>query len=493
MSVGAFAAIGPIANLHITNKVLAPDGYSRDTIIAGGRFPSPLIRANKGDRLKINVFDDLSDTQLDTPTSIHWHGLFQHGTQHADGPSFVTQCPIIPNNSFLYDFSVPGQAGTYWYHSHYRNQYCDGLRGPLVIYDPNDPHRQLYDIDDESTVITLADWYHYLSTDPHPIPSPNSTLINGLGRFVGGPASPLAVVNVIKGKRYRFRPVSMACDPNFIFSIDGHSLTIIEVDGVNHQAHTVDSIQIFAAQRYSFVLNANQPIDNYWIRALPNTANANFDNGLNQAILRYAGAKRQDPTSSSVLKQPLVETDLHPLTNPKAPGLPVPGGADVTITLNVDFNFSTALFEVNGVSFQPPSVPVLLQVLNGAPAASLMPQGNVYTLPPNKVIELIVPGGALGIPHPVHLHGHIFSVIRSAGNATYNYDNPVQRDTVNIGQVGDEVAIRFVTDNPGPWFFHCHIDWHLNTGFAVVFAEDVPDIPKVDSPIPVAWKKLCPA
>ena len=38
--------------------------------------------------------------------------------------------------------------GTYWYHSHFKNQYCDGLRGPLVIYDENDPHRDLYDIDD---------------------------------------------------------------------------------------------------------------------------------------------------------------------------------------------------------------------------------------------------------------------------------------------------------------------------------------------------------
>lgn len=38
--------------------------------------------------------------------------------------------------------------GTYWYHSHFKNQYCDGLRGPLVIYDENDPHLDLYDVDD---------------------------------------------------------------------------------------------------------------------------------------------------------------------------------------------------------------------------------------------------------------------------------------------------------------------------------------------------------
>jgi hypothetical protein len=38
--------------------------------------------------------------------------------------------------------------GTYWYHSHYQAQYCDGLRGPLIIYDPNDPQMDLYDVDD---------------------------------------------------------------------------------------------------------------------------------------------------------------------------------------------------------------------------------------------------------------------------------------------------------------------------------------------------------
>ena len=29
-------------------------------------------------------------------------------------------------------------------------QYCDGLRGPMVIYDPDDPHAELYDVDDGS-------------------------------------------------------------------------------------------------------------------------------------------------------------------------------------------------------------------------------------------------------------------------------------------------------------------------------------------------------
>lgn len=43
---------------------------------------------------------------------------------------------------------IAALQGTYWYHSHFQAQYCDGLRGPLVIYDPDDPQANLYDVDD---------------------------------------------------------------------------------------------------------------------------------------------------------------------------------------------------------------------------------------------------------------------------------------------------------------------------------------------------------
>lgn len=39
----------------------------------------------------------------------------------------------------------------------------------------------------------------------------------------------LAVVSVQAGKRYRFRLISMSCEPNYMFSIDGHNFTVIEV------------------------------------------------------------------------------------------------------------------------------------------------------------------------------------------------------------------------------------------------------------------------
>ncbi|KAI0294048.1 laccase 3 [Multifurca ochricompacta] len=401
---------------------------------------------------------------MDLVTSIHWHGIFQSTTNYADGSAFITQCPIAPSKNFIYEFKGEDQAGTYWYHSHFNAQYCDGLRGPLVIYDPDDPQANLYDVDDESTIITLADWYHFVSKEAPLVPKFNSTLINGQGRYPGGPDVDLAVVNILKGQRYRLRLVSISCDPNFTFSIDSHQLTIIEVDGNSVQPLAVDSLQIFAGQRYSVVLIANQEIDNYWIRALPNLSNKGYAGFTNVAILRYVGAIPQNPSSDPNVNiprsfLPLVETNLHPLYSAPVPGKPIPGGADININLKATLSSDSKKFLVNGASFESPDVPVLLQILNGANASELVPAGSIYGLEANKSVEITLPAG-VGGPHPIHLHGHSFHVVRSAGSSTYNYKNPVIRDVVSMGSRGDNVTIRFSTDNFGPWILNCHVNWH---------------------------------
>ncbi|KAJ7054230.1 laccase [Mycena amicta] len=502
LALGAFSSVKAVsvrsvAEIRLTNKEISPDGFSRSAVIVNNVFPAPLIKANKGDPFQLNVVDSLTDTSMPRATSIHFHGLFQAGSNYADGVSFVTQCPIVPGNSFLYEFST-SQTGTFWYHSHFALQYCDGLRGPLVIYDPHDPLAPLYDVDDETTVITLADWNHFTTNNLPAIPNFSSVLVNGLGRFLGGPLSPLAVISVKQGLRYRFRLVSMSCDPYFTFQISQHQMTVIEADGISQQPVTVDSLQIFPGQRYSFVLVANKKVDNYWIRAIPDYVNTGFQNNTNSAILRYVGAPKSDPTTNSVTGTKLLrETDLHPLIPNPVPGAHRVGGADVSINLNVGVDLSNPTgpkYTLGGTSFVPPTTPALLQILSGAQAAQdLLPQGSYYSLPPNKVIEVTIPGGSDGgVPHPFHLHGHAFHVIRSAGSTTYNWLNPVVRDTVSTGSAaaGDNVTFRFVTDNQGPWFLHCHIDYHLELGLAVVFTEDIKTIQK--EKVPAAWNQLCP-
>ncbi|KAF8829643.1 hypothetical protein HHX47_DHR3001008 [Lentinula edodes] len=486
----ALAAIGPVTDLHVVNKFIQPDGFNRSYILAEGVFPGPLISGNKGDNFQINVINELTNDTMLLSTSIHWHGLFQEGTNWADG-AFINQCPIAAGNSFLYNFNVPDQAGTVCFHIYLKpsctqekilssaTQYCDGLRGPLVVYDPQDPYLSLYDVDDDSTVITLSDLYHV----PAPLivgaATSDATLINGLGRYTNGPATaPLAVISVTLGKRYRFRLVSISCEPNFVFSIDGHTFTVIEVDGVSHDPVVADSIQIFASQR---------------IRANPSVGTTGFTGGINSAILRYVGAPVADPVTVSTSINPLLETSLHPLVSPGAPGSATLSGVDVDLRLVLGFNAGS--FLVNGVKFVPPTVPVLLQILSGATtAASLLPAGSVYTLPLNSTIQLSFDASAvaaIGGPHPFHLHGHNFDVVRPAGSTTYNYANPIRRDTVSTGAATDNVTIRFTTNNAGPWFLHCHIDWHLEAGFAIVLAEDAPGVASAN-PTTDAWNDLCP-
>ncbi|TFL03308.1 laccase [Pterulicium gracile] len=491
------AAIGPVADLRVLNVNVNPDGFRRRAASAGGAVTGPLIVGNRNDNFRINVINELSDPSMWQTTSIHWHGFFQRGTSYSDGPAFITQCPISKGHSFVYNWNAENQAGTFWYHSHLQAQYCDGLRGPLVVYNPQDPHRNLYDVDNEGTVITLADWYHEASRPllkDDPLPRFDSTLINGLGRWKDlKQKTPLSVINVEKGKRYRIRLVSISCDPNYVFQIDKHTeLTIIEVDSVDHKPLVVDSIQIFAGQRYSFVLNANQPVNNYWIRANPERGDKDFKNGINSAILRYVGAPDRDPTTAQDrITKPLRERDLSPLSNEPAPGNPTPGGADVNIHL--EFSRSGDKFFINGKSFESPDIAVLLQILAGnRDALSLVPEGTVISLPRNKTIEISMDGGLSQGPHPIHLHGHTFHVVRSAGSSTYNYQNPVMRDVVNSGESNDRVTFRFVTDNPGPWILHCHIDWHLVGGFEMLFVEDLPGIPAATQNPPEDWKQLCP-
>lgn len=231
-------------------------------------------------------------------------------------------------------------------------------------------------------------------------------LINGRGRYPLGPATPLSVFNVEFGKRYRFRLVAMSWDTYFTFSIDGHNMTVIEADGVNTEPLIVDSILIHAGQRYSFVLVANQKIGNFWVRADQRCGYdggpIGFAEGINSAILRYVGSPEVDPTTSQTASIiPLAESNLHPLENPGAPGQPYVGGADVLINLNLRLERKPQFnYFVNNANYQKPSIPVLLQILSGTRKASdLLPKGSVYTLPPNKVIEVSIPAhGAPGGP-----------------------------------------------------------------------------------------------
>ena len=83
--------------------VANPDGaFERQTIGINGQWPIPAIIANVGDRVVVNVKNNLQNQT----TSLHFHGIYQNGTANMDGATGVSQCPIPPGATFTYDFKV---------------------------------------------------------------------------------------------------------------------------------------------------------------------------------------------------------------------------------------------------------------------------------------------------------------------------------------------------------------------------------------------------
>ena len=89
-------------NFNITWVTASPDGFARPVIGINGQWPIPVITASVGDRVVVNVQNQLGNAT----TSLHFHGLYMNGTTHMDGPVGGTQCSIPNGGSFVYDFNV---------------------------------------------------------------------------------------------------------------------------------------------------------------------------------------------------------------------------------------------------------------------------------------------------------------------------------------------------------------------------------------------------
>ena len=96
-------------------------------------WPGPAIRVTEGDKVRINVTNNLDET-----TGVHMHGI-AFDDWHMDGIPFVTQPPIISGDTFAYEFTATPH-GSHMYHSHHNatDQVGRGLLGALIV-DPKDP------------------------------------------------------------------------------------------------------------------------------------------------------------------------------------------------------------------------------------------------------------------------------------------------------------------------------------------------------------------
>ena len=465
-----------------------PDGQAeRQVIGVNGKWPPPPVELTEGDRVIITARNSLPDQ----PMSLHAHGIFQNGTNYYDGPLDVTQCGIAPNTSLTYNFTVE-QHGTYWIHSHVVGQYPDGIRSPFIIHAKNETAKY-----DAEYTIPVSDWYH----DTMPVLIPQFMSVTNPTGAEPIPDSALmgdtqnATYAVEPGKTYRLRFVNMGAFAMFHVWIEGHNMTVIELDGVDMKGYETPGIMIAAAQRVSVLVTAGNYTTNFPIVGAMDVDMFDTPPVGNPNVTSYLVYNKDAPLPDPAEIDEFVDFDDFDIEPVDEMGVVDP---DSSVTLgvvfdNLDDGVNYAFF--NDWSYRAPNIPTMFTALSSDNYSmqSTIYGGNIngFVLDHNQMIQIVINNADAG-KHPFHLHGHVFQLVYRSEEDAGEYDptvdlgpfpnNPMRRDTVQVPPNGFAL-LRFRADNPGIWLFHCHIEWHIVSGLIATMVE-APDVMQATLTVP---------
>lgn len=458
-------------NWKVVDIVGNPDGVFRPMVTINGQFPGPMIECNEGDTLVIEV-----ENQSVNATSLHFHGIFQNGTNWMDGTTGITQCPIAPGRKFRYEFKVTGQSGTYYYHGHQAVQVSDGLYGPLVIHGRDEKKLQKIPYATDR-VVMLQDYYHDLSSgllvsslEPgsEASPIPNGALINGMNirdcsklphRLCNNATATLPSFDLAPNANHRLRLINVGVFAWFQVTVDEHEFALTEADGTDIVPAYETSLMISPAQRYSMIINSNQTsADSFWLRAKmathcwknPNLPGLGADEA--KAIIHYT-SKGHHKNPKILAAQPSSRNSNQRLevqckdmnTDAFIPAAyePAPAIVDHSYYLRTNLEIDDRRLErgfFNQSSFRPIlQAPSLHRTVEGLSSGNdtfdvMRTVDGVNELAYDikndfviqhsgiKVVDLIIQNFDPG-NHPMHLHGHKFWILGQGNGIFPGYDS----------------------------------------------------------------------
>ena len=226
-------------------------GVTVDAFAYNGQIPGPRIHLRQGDRIRVNVHNELPDV-----TTVHWHGMIL--PNQMDGPAEITQEPIQPGGNYTYEFTAT-QHGTYFYHPHAKPDRTQalGLYGALII-DPANPAEE--DLADKEYVIQLQEWLMREGLTYPAMPmdgmQPNYFTINGKAY----PATETIRMKLGETLKVRF----IGTNTGFIhpMHIHGGPFEVVARDGETippSARFSADTVNVGPGQRYDVIWKARQP------------------------------------------------------------------------------------------------------------------------------------------------------------------------------------------------------------------------------------------
>lgn len=402
----------PVKTFTLTAQVATIDG--RQAYTYNGTIPGPELRVNQGDRLKITLINHLPES-----TAIHWHGLRLPNAE--DGVAGVTQNAVAPGATYTYEFVVK-DPGTYWYHAHQHamQQISSGLYGALVVEPPATPRSVRYDRDYAAIVGAADENQPPLHLGAQPGQLVRLRVISAFGEDMTGSPELLALL----GAPYR------------VISLDGHDLN-------QPQELGPELLPIGTGQRYdlAFQMPASGQVTLLDERPqtgsrVPRTEWLSLGEGaVPQVPIPNAGSlPRFDLTTYGVAApDPVASRQTFDVSQ------------DLRIGNQLGFRYGERQFihTLNGKS-SPDTTPIMVR------------EGQYVKLRFLNTTDEY---------HPMHLHGHFFSVLSKNGKPLTG--SPVHLDSVLVGP-HETWEVAFLADNPGLWMLHCHVLVHAAFGLSTM-------------------------
>lgn len=291
---------------------------TRNAITVNGQFPGPTLEVNNGDTLVVEVVN-----RAQYNVTIHWHGVRQMRTGWADGPEFVTQCPIRPGQSYTYRFTIQGQEGTLWWHAH-SSWLRATVYGALVIR-PGHGASYPFKKPTRETPILLGEWWNAnpidvvneaTRTGGAPNVSDAYTINGQPGDLYNCSSKETVMVPVESGETNLLRVINSALNQELFFSVANHQLTVVGADASYLKPFTTSVIMLGPGQTTDVLITADQSPGQYYLaaRAYASAQGAPFDNTTTTAILQYKSA----PCTSSKS----TNTGCATAAKPALPSLP---------------------------------------------------------------------------------------------------------------------------------------------------------------------------
>lgn len=414
------AAAPPVGDTRSYALQAAPDtvtvfdGRPLQVWAYNGQVPGPTLRVRVGERLRVTFTN-----RLPQDTTVHWHGVRVPNAM--DGAPGVTQPPVRPGGTFVYEF-VLKDAGTFWYHPHLRSseQVERGLFGVLVVEDREPPPYS------RDVVWVLDDWRIAPDgeIDPH-FNTPGDLAHDGRwGNVVTVNGRTGAELVVQPGERIRLRLVNTANGRVFALDFGGLDAKVIAVDGM-YTRHPLAAAGFELAPGNRLDLDVTLPVDRAGrFVILDRFTRKPFP----VATIRVEG----EPTATPDFESP---ARAHvPAWRPAATAVP------------------TAEYPLDARRGGPLGIEWMLSH-DG-------PHGHrPVALPLGRFSKLRFTNRTFRI-HPMHVHGMFFKVLTRNGEAL---DEPFWRDTALV-HPKESIEVGLVPLDLGTWMLHCHILEHAEAG-----------------------------